>query len=150
MTITAVRSTKNAENLLLVGNRDESMNDTIATLWTRTVDYNDGADAGKWNYVEYEANQGGKLPYLKTLQVAVNDSGYVALGAGKYSNGMKAKWLTSKNGLTWYEDSTVTMPSSFMINKPTAMVRDDNNYYWVINNGNVWKGRYNRDGWRKE
>ena len=150
MTITSVRSTKNAENLLLLGNRDAAQNDTIATLWTRTVDYNEGADAGKWNYVEYEANQRGKLPYLSTIQVAANDSGYVALGAGKYSNGEKVKWFTSKTGLTWNVDTTVVMPADFAIYKPTSMVRDANNYYWIVNNGNVWKGRYNRDGWRKE
>ena len=150
MTIAPVRSTKNAENLLLLGNRGAADGDTIATLWSRTVDGNEDAEEGKWNYVEYDANQKGKLPYLSTIQVAANDSGYVAMGAGKYSDGDNWKWYTSKTGLVWTVDTTVVMPTTFQINKPTAFVRDSNHYYWVINNGNVWKGRYNRDGWRKE
>ena len=154
MVISSVRSTKNAENLLLVGNRNKEKNDTIATLWNRTVDYNEGAKSGQWNYVEYDAHQGGKLPYLNTLQVARNDSGFVALGADTYNVGSssvnRAKWYKSKNGLAWYVDTTVVVPTAFEVDKPTAFVRDANNYYWIINNGNVWKGRYNRDGWRKD
>ncbi len=150
MTVTSVRSTKNAETLLLLGNREADKNDSIATLWTRTVDYNEGAETGKWNYVEYDAHQLGKLPYLSTIQVAGNDSGYVAMGAGKYADGENWKWYTSKTGLVWSVDSAVVKPASFQIDKPTAFVRDSNNYYWIVNNGNVWKGRYNRDGWRKE
>lgn len=150
LVISSVRSTKNAENLLLVGNRAEAKNDTIATLWNRTVDYNEGAKNGQWNYVEYDAHQGGKLPYLNTLQVARNDSGFVALGAGKYGDSYKGKWYKSKNGLTWNVDTTVVMPAGLYVNMPMGFVRDANNYYWIINNGYVWKGRYNRDGWRKD
>lgn len=56
----------------------------------------------------------------------------------------------SKTGLDWSVDTTVVMPAEFAVSRPAAFVRDANNYYWVINNGYVWKGRYNRDGWRKE
>ena len=45
------------------------------------------------------------LPYLNTLQVALNDSGYVALAAGDYKVGSatveKCKWYVSKTGLDW-------------------------------------------------
>ena len=150
MVVSSIRSTPNAENILLVGNRAEAKNDTIATLWNRTVDYNEGAENGQWNYVEYDAHQGGKLPYLNALQVALNDSGYVALGAGKYGDSYKSKWYRSKNGLAWSVDTTVVMPAGLYVNMPMGFVRDANNYYWIINNGYVWKGRYNRDGWRKD
>lgn len=150
MSVTAIRSTKNAENVLLLGNRDAAMLDSIATLWMRTVDYNAGAEAGQWNYVEYDANQRGKLPYLSTIQAAVNDSGYVAIGAGTFAGVERCKWYKSKTGLTWSVDTTVVMPAAIQVSKPTAFVRDQNNFYWIINNGSVWKGRYNRDGWKKE
>ena len=150
LAIRPVRSVKNAENLLLLGNRDASLQDSIATLWTRTVDYSEEAENGTWNYVEYDPHQLGKLPYLSTIDVAANDSGYVALGAGKFSGSYACKWFRSRTGLTWNEDTTVVIPSQFDMNKPTAFVRDNNNFYWIINNGNVWKGRYNQDGWRKE
>lgn len=154
MAIAPIRSTKDAETLLLVGNRAANYADSIATLWTRTVDYHANASAGKWNYVEYDAHQGGKLPYLSAIQVAANDSGYVALGAGVFKEGEnlvnRCKWYKSNNGLTWSVDTTVVAPSGYAFGQPTALVRDNNNFYWVINNGNVWKGRYNRDGWKKD
>lgn len=150
LTVAPIRSTRNAENLLLLGNRDESMQDSITTLWTHAVDYNVGASADKWNYVAYDAVQGGKLPYLSAIQVATNDSGYVAIGAGKFGEKYQCKWYKSKTGLEWSVDSTVVMPADFHVNMPVAFVRDSNHYYWVINNGSVWKGRYNRDGWRKD
>lgn len=154
MAIASIRSTKNAETLLLMGNRTENYADTIATLWTRTVDYHTNASAGKWNYVEYDAHQGGKLPYLSTIQVAANDSGYVALGAGAFKEGEnlvnRCKWYKSNNGLTWSVDTTVVAPSGYAFDQPAVLLRDNDNFYWVINNGNVWKGRYNRDGWKKD
>lgn len=154
LVVKPVRSVKGAENLLLLGNRKVRENeekDTVATIWTRTFDAGEATDSYQWNYVEYQA---GMLPYLNTLQVALNDSGYVALAAGDYKVGSatmeKCKWYVSKTGLDWSVDTTVVMPAEFAVSRPAAFVRDANNYYWVINNGYVWKGRYNRDGWRKE
>lgn len=157
LVVKPVRSVKGAENLLLLGNRkvrENEKKDTVATIWTRTFDDGEATDSYQWNYVEYQAHQAGMLPYLNTLQVALNDSGYVALAAGDYKVGSatveKCKWYVSKTGLDWRVDTTVVMPAEFAVSRPAAFVRDANNYYWVINNGYVWKGRYNRDGWRKE
>ena len=157
LVVKPVRSVKGAENLLLLGNRkvrENEKKDTVATIWTRTFDAGEATDSYQWNYVEYQAHQAGMLPYLNTLQVALNDSGYVALAAGDYKVGSatveKCKWYVSKTGLDWRVDTTVVMPAEFAVSRPAAFVRDANNYYWVIDNGYVWKGRYNRDGWRKE
>lgn len=157
LVVKPVRSVKGAENLLLLGNRkvrENEKKDTVATIWTRTFDAGEATDSYQWNYVEYQPHQAGMLPYLNTLQVALNDSGYVALAAGDYKVGSatveKCKWYVSKTGLDWSVDTTVVMPAEFAVSRPAAFVRDANNYYWVINNGYVWKGRYNRDGWRKE
>lgn len=157
LVVKPVRSVKGAENLLLLGNRkvrENEKKDTVATIWTRTFDADEATDSYQWNYVEYQTHQAGMLPYLNTLQVALNDSGYVALAAGDYKVGSatveKCKWYVSKTGLDWSVDTTVVMPAEFAVSRPAAFVRDANNYYWVINNGYVWKGRYNRDGWRKE
>ena len=40
--------------------------------------------------------------------------------------------------------------TSFNVNSSIGFCRDANNFYWLIRGGNVWKGRFNRDGWRKE
>ena len=139
-----IRSTKKAENLLLLGTRDAEKQDSIATVWTHTVDYNADATSNKWNYVEYDAYQKGKLPYLDEIQVVVSDSGFVALGSN-------AKLYRSiDGGLSWKEDTVMTLPSAVKLSQRYAFCRDNDNFYWIINGGNVWKGRFNRDGWRKE
>ena len=53
--------------------------------------------------------------------------------------------------LTWAVDSLITLPAEFKANTGRfGFCRDANNFYWVIRNGYVWKGRYNIDGWRKD
>lgn len=144
LNVSSILSTKNAENLLLMGTRSTEYGDTIATSWTHMVDYADNAEAGMWNYLELDANQPYKMPMMDEVQVAASDSGYVALGSN-------LKWYKSLDGgLTWKVDTLVVMPEAFTGTKRFAFVRDSNNFYWVINGGNVWKGRFNRDGWRKD
>lgn len=142
MNVSEILSTKGAEHLMLMGTRDKAQNDTIATIWNRSVDYD--ASDGQWNYLELDKNQSGKMPYLDEVLACAADTGFVALG----SNG---KWYKSKSaGLTWGVDTTVVMPANFSTSARFAFCRDDKNYYWVISNGYVWKGRYNKDGWKKE
>lgn len=153
MTVVPNASTVHAENLLLVGMHAKAHQDSIAVAWTTTVDYDDAETAGQWNYVNYDANQPGKLPWLSQLFVAPGTDCCVALG----SNG---KWYKSvTGGLNWTADTTVSMPKvtdgngvvtkTFDAQLPFAFVRSSDNYYWVISSeGLVWKGRYNKDGWK--
>lgn len=138
-----ILSTKNAENLLLMGTRPAT-SDTIATIWNRTVDYATNAPATTWNYQEIDKNRGGKMPMMDEVLVCPADTGFVALGSN-------SKWYKSNDaGLTWAVDSTVSMPVEFKNSARFGFCRDKDNYYWIINNGYVWKGRYNKDGWRKD
>lgn len=144
LNITGIASTRNAENLLLLGVHDKTSthSDSVAVVWTRTIDY-ERPEEGKWNYVDYDRAQLGKLPYAKQVLVAGSDSGYVAVASNN-------KWYRSINGgLRWSVDTLVTMPSAFVATERFAFFRDSNNFYWLVNatTGNVWKGRYNRDGW---
>ena len=138
----AIYSTKDAENLLLLGTRPAST-DTIATSWTHMVDYATNAPASAWNYME-RTNQSGNLPLMDEVLACPADTGFVALGSN-------SKWYKSKDaGLSWTVDSLVSMPAQFTNGARFGFCRDKNKYYWIINNGYVWKGRFNRDGWRKE
>ena len=138
-----ILSTQNAENLLLMGTRPAS-SDTIATIWNHTVDYATNAPVSTWNYLEIDKNRSGKMPTMDEVLVCPADTGFVALGSN-------SKWYKSKDaGLTWTVDATVSMPVNFMNSARFGFCRDKDNYYWIINNGYVWKGRYNKDGWRKD
>ena len=145
MSVSGIASVKNAENVLLLGTRDASYGDTIATTWTHVADYATNAPEYAWNYLDLDANQGGKMPMMNEVLTCAADTGFVALG----SNG---NWYKSKNnGLTWAVDSLITLPAEFKANTGRfGFCRDNNHFYWVIRNGYVWKGRYNIDGWRKD
>lgn len=142
MNVAGVLSAKNVENVMLMGTRDKALKDTIATTWLRTVDYD--ANAGQWNYLEIDKNQGGKMPWMDQVITCAADTGFVALG----SNG---KWYKSQDaGLTWTQDKKVNLPGEFGTAARFAFCRDKQHYYWIIRNGYVWKGRFNIDGWSKE
>lgn len=53
MNVAGVLSAKDVENVMLLGTRDKALNDTVATTWLRTVDY-DANEDGQWNYLEIE------------------------------------------------------------------------------------------------
>lgn len=147
LNVSKIASIENTENLLLMGIHEKTAThgDTIAVSWIRTLDYDDENVSG-WNYINYDNNQLEKLPYASQVMVAESDSGYVALTSG-------GEWYNSKNGgLSWKADTTVARPNTFDGTSPFTLVRDENKFYWLINakTGNVWKGRYNKDGWRKE
>lgn len=144
MNAAGVLSAKNVENVMLMGTRDKALNDTIATTWLRTVDYDVNAEAGQWNYLEIENNKSGKMPWLDQVITCAADTGFVALG----SNG---KWYKSQNaGLTWKQDKMVVLPAKFATEGRFAFCRDKQHYYWIIRNGYVWRGRFNIDGWRNK
>lgn len=144
MNAAGVLSAKNVENVMLMGTRDKALNDTVATTWLRTVDYDVNAEAGQWNYLEIENNKSGKMPWLDQVITCAADTGFVALG----SNG---KWYKSQNaGLTWKQDKMVVLPAKFATEGRFAFCRDNKHYYWIIRNGYVWRGRFNIDGWRNK
>lgn len=144
MNVAGVLSAKNVENVMLMGTRNKALNDTNATTWLRTVDYDENAEAGQWNYLEIEKNQSGKMPCLDQVITCAADTGFVALG----SNG---KWYKSQDaGLTWTQDKKVALPDEFGTAGRFAFCRDKQHYYWIIRNGYVWRGRFNIDGWSKK
>lgn len=144
MNVAGVLSAKNVENVMLMGTRDKALNDTVATTWLRTVDYDVNAEAGQWNYLEIENNKSGKMPWLDQVITCAADTGFVALG----NNG---KWYKSQNaGLTWKQDKMVVLPAKFATEGRFAFCRDKQHYYWIIRNGYVWRGRFNIDGWRSK
>lgn len=144
MNVAGVLSAKDVENVMLLGTRKKALNDTVATTWLRTVDYDVNAEAGQWNYLEIENNKSGKMPWLDQIITCAADTGFVALG----SNG---KWYKSQDaGLTWKQDAMVVLPAKFATEGRFAFCRDNQHYYWIIRNGYVWRGRFNIDGWRSK
>ena len=61
-------------------------------------------------------------------------------------------YISIDGGITWKKDS-VRMPDDFDGSHHFAFFKDNKNYLWIISvdgAGNIWKGRHNSEGWRKE
>ena len=85
MCSTSIRSAKNVEYLVLMGTRDKSYGDSIATIWNHVVDNDADAADNEWNYFELDSHQPYKMPMMDQVLTCAADTGFVAVG----SNG---KW----------------------------------------------------------
>ncbi|MBQ2361299.1 MAG: hypothetical protein II398_10445, partial [Prevotella sp.] len=56
-------------------------------------------------------------------------------------------------GIAWQRDTVYAFPKDFTVTGSAFTVTtDENNYIWILaaETGEVWKGRLNELGWRKE
>ena len=147
----------NSQFHLLIGNRSmtEYPDDETAVVWGRYTVAGDNSNNGWFCYKDVPENY--RLPRLQGLQVVSYDNGFLALG-GKGIGGCQAEpfahFYTSKDrGLTWQEDSIYTLPQGFNTSTTSfSMIADEENFLWLIDNdaNQIWRGRINRLGWRKE
>ena len=157
-----VRSVKNVENVLLVGNCD-SEEETKAVEWMRSIDVQESGEINeKWNMVQRDKNQTSTtLPKFSRMAVdmSADNSKFVALGTDQYL------YQSMDAGVTWTIDSVASKaidkldfdqlkPFAFTTVKENSTAPDGTAYtsyiYWLISEGNVWKGRYNKDGWMRQ
>ena len=79
MSVSGIASVKDAENVLLLGTRDASYGDTIATTWTHVADSASNAPEYAWNYMDVDANQAkNMLPWMSEVITSAAETGYVA------------------------------------------------------------------------
>ncbi len=160
MVSSIVRSANNVENVLLVGAANSG---TRSAEWMRSIDLQETGEIDeKWRMVEYDKNSSTAiLPNFSKLAVCerADSAGYVALGTNGYL------YETIDGGASWSVDSVASRaigrldfddskPFAFTTVKQTSKAPDGTDYqsyiYWLINNGNVWVGRYNKDGWKRQ
>lgn len=153
----ALITNKDSYRLIMQGSRDVNTYsaDTANVVWTKVIDPNDNTQPwicyyGAGSQAKY------KLPRLAHLQMANSDLGLVAFGGkglGACKKGAhKMFWNSTDKGLTWQEDTVVTVPTDFQSSDDAlAFTIDANNYVWLVcgNSGQVWRGRLNRLGWAK-
>lgn len=89
MNVSTIASVKKVENVLLLGTRDASYGDTIATLWNHVADYSDNAPESAWNYIEYDSLQSGKMPMMDRCSSVVLIP--VSLLSEATANGIRAR-----------------------------------------------------------
>lgn len=144
---------KDVKKAIIVGNRDEKAysSDKAVMIWSKIVEEDAERDQS-WSYYDVAYKNDFLLPCMENMTVINYDNSLFAIG-GKGVNGSNVSayskvYRSLDNGLTWHENSRITLPGSFSASN-AAMTVDKNNFIWLIcaGNGEVWKGRLSQLGW---
>ena len=150
---------ENTTRLFLMGNRSASeyAADSTSVVWGKVEENVTGAENQQWAYYDIASDNYYKAPRLTNLQVSEYNGGMIAMGgAGIGASKLKAFanfYTTHDGGITWHPDTAIVVPTGFASSQTSfAMTVDSDNHLWVIcgASGQVWKGRLNQLGWRKE
>lgn len=151
----ALTTNSDSYRIIMQGSRDVTAHstDTANVVWAKVIDPNDNAQP--WIcYYGADSQAKYRLPRLAHLQMANSALGLVAFG-GKglgacEKEAHKMFWNSTDKGLTWHEDTVVTVPTDFASSDDAlAFTIDANNYVWLVcgNSAQVWRGRLNKLGW---
>jgi len=148
---------ENLDRIVVVGNRDASVGDSTAVVWSKMIEYSEGADPGVWYAVEkVEDNRDNFLPKMQSMVAVPYDNGILAFGGdGMYADSAAFSHIYQSfdNGLSWEKDDDYQFPAAFSSSKTVfAATSDSNNFVWVIcgGTGQVWRFRANRLGWKED
>lgn len=151
----ALTTNSDSYRIIMQGSRDVTAHstDTANVVWAKVIDPNDNTQP--WIcYYGADSQAKYRLPRLAHLQMANSALGLVAFG-GKGLGACKKEahkmfWNSTDKGLTWQEDTVVTVPTDFASSdNALAFTIDANNYVWLVcgNSAQVWRGRLNKLGW---
>lgn len=151
----ALTTNSDSYRIIMQGSRDVTTHstDTANVVWAKVIDPNDNTQP--WIcYYGADSQAKYRLPRLAHLQMANSALGLVAFG-GKGLGACKKEahkmfWNSTDKGLTWQEDTVVTVPTDFASSDDAlAFTIDANNYVWLVcgNSAQVWRGRLNKLGW---
>ena len=153
-------NTDSVDYVLLIGNREvnEQNNEAIAMVWRKVVDYSKNAPEASWTYMERAATSDSlALPRLKNLTMVKYDDGILAFGGDGIGGCDERAYYTiyqsRDHGITWKYNPSYDYPEDFdrFADNVTATV-DADNYIWLHceGSGQVWRGRLNKLGWKKQ
>jgi hypothetical protein len=156
---TPLSTNSNTNRLWLIGNRSVASypSDSTSVVWGKIEENTSGSENQAWAYYDISSDNHYKAPRLNNLEVAGYNNGMIAFGStamGASKLGTFANFYTSRDGgITWHPDTAIVVPSNLICSTVSfAIASDANNHLWVVcgNSGQVWKGRLNKLGWKKE
>lgn len=139
----------NTNTLVIVGNN--SGNSKGATVWG-AVDEPAVSHASKeWFLYDVTDDNLHLLPIMNHVQAIAYDGSILVFGNTKtYNVSISPVYQSSDRGLTWWANSTYSLPTAFApVTNAYTMTVDEDNCIWLISadTGMVWRGRLNRLGW---
>jgi len=147
-----LKTNADANRLLLVGTTASD-----ARVWGKIEEKGATAESQPWTYYVGDASNRFVLPNLENLQVSAYKEGVLAFGGKGMGSSSKVEafkqfYYTPDGGITWQNDS-IALPTGFSKEAaPVMMHVDSRNFIWLVcgKTGQVWHGRLNRLGWKKE
>lgn len=142
--------------MLLIGNRslDGYPEEATAMVWRKIIEYAPYSKKYRWSYIDFAESSYYPLPRLAGLQVVNYGSSLLAIG-GAGIGGCKEQALSKiyesrDGGITWKTNAIFSLPEGFDSSATAfAMAVDADNFIWIVcNNGQIWRGRLNRMGWK--
>lgn len=151
--VTYTMTTNSAlEKIFLIGSRNTTTwaADTSDVVWAKVEDTT-GATTNDWAYYNTAPDNHKVCPRLENLQVISYDGCMLAFGGkeltGSGVQALSAFYQSPDNGITWSAMDNIVAPTELIgTTDRFAATVDSHNYIWIINNGDVWKGRLNRLG----
>ena len=150
----ALGTNKNFNRIVLLG-KDKPSTDTTTVVWSMLDTENE------WIPLTYEGHKKA-CPKLENASIIrYNNRLYTFGGAGIYKGDVTPFcnfFESADNGISWYVvNKKVTFPEDFMhlyneADGNYSCVIDNNQYIWMIwsQTGEVWRGRINKMGFKKQ
>ena len=144
----------NIDRIVLLG-KDEASTDTTTVVWSQLDSENE------WTPLTYENNNHG-CPKLENASIVrYNDKLYTFGGSGEYNGNISPFnnfFESTDNGISWQAvTKKVMFPEEFKqlyneANGNYSCVIDNEQYIWIIwsQTGEVWRGRINKMGFKKQ
>ena len=152
------KTNEEVSKLVLLGNRNAEQydEDANAVIWSMVDETGSSAQKQPWTYYTVSPNSEHLLPLMKNLQVISYNNMLLAIGQNLIDASVSggAVFYQSKNeGIAWQKDTVYAFPKAFTeTGSAFTITTDETNYIWILasKTGDVWKGRLNELGWRKE
>jgi hypothetical protein len=144
----------NIDRIVLLG-KNEASTDTTTVVWSQLDSEND------WTPLTYENNNHG-CPKLENASIVrYNNKLYTFGGSGVYNGNLSPfniLFESTDNGISWKTvTKKVAFPEEFThlyneANGNYSCVIDNKQYIWIVwgQTGEVWRGRINKMGFKKQ
>lgn len=145
------------EDIILVGQRDGSTH-----IWKSTLEHRQDGTVRSygWKYLPQTSENTYPCPMLRQPALVNYDGGALLIGTGMAADTINNPLYSEDYGRTWIRHPYMNFKMAFGTNvlphpaatPAVAVAVSEDQYVWVFcqQTGEIWRGRINRLGWRKE
>lgn len=141
------RALRTNNELLRIGLFGTNATSNYAVAWTKIIDTTNAALNDGWSFVDAAGDTRYVAPKLQGLTVVDYDDTDYAFGQADDGT-MSTPLRSLDGGITWKASTAVTFPE-IATGMPFSITKDDDNFLWIVDkDGQIWRGRINRLGWK--